>query len=140
MEMIHNTSCIQITVRGGMQIVAAHLLRLIIETLRVLLSGWYSFFSSFLLFSFHFPSFLLSSYFFLSSVDLYFVGRYKIGYTEFVPCPHCVTRGVARPTLFGIDSLETSAAKGIWYAECGSAKISLEKFVPDVALLDFWGY
>ena len=65
--------------------------------------------------------------------------RYKIGAAEFVPCPHCVTRGVARPTLFPLEWLETAAAKGNWFAECGSAKLSLEKFVPDVALLDFWG-
>lgn len=42
-ELVHSTSCIHVTVRSHTQLAAAHVLRLINETLRVLLTDWYYF-------------------------------------------------------------------------------------------------
>lgn len=76
----------------------------------------------------------------LSHRARFFSRRYKVEGSELMLCPHCVTRGVTRPTLFPIGACEALAAKGVWYTECHCVKIQFDKFIPDVALNDFWGY
>ncbi|KAF2069141.1 hypothetical protein CYY_009538 [Polysphondylium violaceum] len=64
---------------------------------------------------------------------------YHLEAIQVVPCPHCVFKGKFNSTLFYLTDCEATASLGVWFLQCGDRKISLESFVPDVALSDFWG-
>eukprot|EP01133_Synstelium_polycarpum_P013612 gene13612-16019_t len=64
---------------------------------------------------------------------------YSLEASHLVPCPHCISKGATNLTLFELSAAEAAASAGDWYLSCGARKIALDSFVPDVALVDFWG-